>query len=704
MMMKPSQKHLRAAAWIALAVGMLSPSSGAQAADSDLPVRQVVLYKHGVAYFERQGTAPAGAEIRLDFRDGDMNDVLKSLTVSDLNGGKISGIRYDSNESLEERLSKYPFAIPDQVMLSAFLDSVKGAAVELKTDRTIRGTIVSARAIQGGPGNDRTTLREQVTLLSESDEVLNLDLATISSIRLVDPKLEDQLKQYLHTVAQARSKDKRSIYIDSATGGARELRVEYICPTAVWKSSYRLALGDAMSTLEGWAIVDNTTDDDWKDVKLSVVSGRPISFISQLDTPRYGNRQVAELPEDKAAGPVVYGGAVQQQNEVALGNYYSAKRAKAPAQVPAVSQSVMVESGAAGVGSGSGRGYGAGAGGGMGGGVYRPGFALSGVAGATGATLGELFEYRFAGPVTIKKNESAMLPFLQDKVAARRLLIYQEGGSEHPVNAAELTNKTGKTLDGGPITVYDGGAYAGEALFETLKDGDKRLIGYAVDYGTRITTKFGSGQQTTREIHANNGLITIHYANVEKRIYTVKNVDAKPKTLIIEQPARDGYNVVSPKPLERTAAASRFEVKLESNGQGTLEVQSEYPTFDSITIQSANTDVLATVVQNKALTATGQQQLQKILDTKRQLEQIDADLAAVAAEVTDLSNDQARWRQNIDSLRGVPGQEEQVRKYAGELAESDVTLVKLRDRQHQLEQKKKELEQGLRDQFQRLDF
>src|SRR5271155_1643524 len=102
MMMKPSQETLRAAAWIALAAWMLSPSASAQAADSDLPVRQVVLYKHGVAYFERQGTAPAGAEIRLDFRDGDMNDVLKSLTVSDLNGGKISGTRYDSNESLEE--------------------------------------------------------------------------------------------------------------------------------------------------------------------------------------------------------------------------------------------------------------------------------------------------------------------------------------------------------------------------------------------------------------------------------------------------------------------------------------------------------------------------------------------------------------------------------------------------------------------------
>lgn len=701
--MKLSQKKLRIATWITLAAWMLSLS--AQAADSDLPVRQVVLYKHGVAYFEREGTAPAGAEIRLDFRDGDMNDVLKSLTVSDLNGGKISGIRYDSNESLEERLSKYPFAIPDQVMLSAFLDSVKGAGVELKTDRTIRGTIVSARAVQGGGGNDRTTLREQVTLLIESGEVLNLDLATISSIRLVDPKLEDQLKQYLHTVAQARSKDKRSIYIDSATSGARELHVSYICPTAVWKSSYRLALGDPMSTLEGWAIVDNTTDDDWKDVKLSVVSGRPISFISQLDTPRYGNRQVAELPEDRAAGPVVYGGAVQQD---ASGRQFISNQLIAPkaAPLPAASQSVMVmpDAGAASMGAVSGRSSGAGVAHGVGGGVYRPGFALSAVAGATGATLGELFEYKFAGPVTIKKNESAMLPFLQDKVAARRLLIYQEGGGEHPVNAAEITNKTGKTLDGGPITVYDGGAYGGEALFETLKDGDKRLIGYAVDYGTRITTWFGSGDQTTREIHANNGLITIHYANVEKRVYTVRNVDAKPKTLIIEQPAREGYSVVSPKPLERTAAASRFEVKLEANGQGALEIHSEYPTFDSITIQNANTDVLATVIQNKVLSAKGQQQLQKILDTKRQLEQIDSDLAGVAAEVSDLSNDQGRWRQNINSIRGVPGQEEGVRKYASELAESDVTLVKLRDQQHQLDQKKKALDQDLRDQFQKLDF
>src|SRR5688572_28870326 len=76
--------------------------------------------------------------------------------------------------------------------------------------------------------------------------------------------------------------------------------------------------------------------------------------------------------------------------------------------------------------------------------------------------LGELFEYSFATPVTVRKSESAMLPFLQDKLAARKLLIFTETGSVHPMHSVEITNSTGKTLDGGPITVYEANAYAGE--------------------------------------------------------------------------------------------------------------------------------------------------------------------------------------------------------------------------------------------------
>ena len=156
------------------------------------------------------------------------------------------------------------------------------------------------------------------------------------------------------------------------------------------------------------------------------------------------------------------------------------------------------------------------------------------VASASAGELGELFEYRIAQPVTIRKDESAMLPFLQQAIDGRKLLIYSDHNSQHPTNAAELTNSTGKTLDGGPITVYDGGAYGGEALMETLKAGDKRLISYAVDLGTRITEAFNSKAAVVREVHANRGMMTVKSAMEETRTYTIRNVDQKGKAAGIQ--------------------------------------------------------------------------------------------------------------------------------------------------------------------------
>ena len=167
--------------------------------------------------------------------------------------------------------------------------------------------------------------------------------------------------------------------------------------------------------------------------------------------------------------------------------------------------------------------------------------------------LGELFEYRIAQPVTIRKDESAMLPFLQQaNFDARKLLIYSlTAGPEHPTNAAELTNSTGKTLDGGPITVYDAGAYGGEALMETLKQGDKRLISYAVDLGTRVTEGFGSKAGVIQEIHVSRGMLSTKIAAEETRTYTARNVDQKAKTLIIEHPLRRDYTLLNQKPMEK---------------------------------------------------------------------------------------------------------------------------------------------------------
>jgi hypothetical protein len=200
------------------------------------------------------------------------------------------------------------------------------------------------------------------------------------------------------------------------------------------------------------------------------------------------------------------------------------------------------------------------------------------VASASAGELGELFEYRIAQPVTIRKDESAMLPFLQQAIDSRKLLIYSDHSSQHPTNAAELTNSTGKTLDGGPITVYDGGAYGGEALMETLKAGDKRLISYAVDLGTRITEAFNSKAAVVREIHANRGMMTVKSAMEETRTYTIRNVDQKAKTLILEHPLRQGYTLLNQKPSEKTAARtaskSRWRPARRRNSRSTKSASS----------------------------------------------------------------------------------------------------------------------------------
>jgi hypothetical protein len=322
--------------------------------------------------------------------------------------------------------------------------------------------------------------------------------------------------------------------------------------------------------------------------------------------------------------------------------------------------------------------------------------APSSIAGtAIGRELGDLFEYRIGQPVTIKQGESAMLPFLQQPIEGRKLLIYSDHTSLHPTNASELTNNTGKTLDGGPITVYDGGAYSGEALMETLKAGDKRLISYAVDLGTRITEAFGSKAAVTRELHARRGILTTKLAAEETRTYTVKNVDKKPKTLIIEHPLRPGYTLLNLKPSEKTATAYRFELQLPAGATQEFPVSEERVFDQTYSVTSLTPDMLADFVANRSLTDAGRRQLERIAAQKKQIVDNDRALAATEKQISDTAADEDRIRRNISSLNNVAGQQQQVQSYARQLDTSEQQLATLRDRQAQQQKTRTALQQEL---------
>ncbi len=284
---------------------------------AELPVREVVLYKHGVGFFERLGNLGPGETARLDFKTSEMNDVLKSLTIGEQGGGKVTGLRYDSSVPLDRKLEQYPFTIEAGQPLSKILDQFRGATLELEFNtEKVSGVIVSARPVSAGKD---TPERDQVTLLLATGELRNFDLGAAAKIRFTDPKLQTQLKDYLSAIAGSRSVDKRSVYIDSTDSKPHQVAASYIIPSPVWKSSYRLFFENGgQPSLEGWAIVDNTTGEDWNNVQMSLVSGKPISFISALYDPKYIDRKTADLPENEAVAPTIHAGAMEKSVPAAM--------------------------------------------------------------------------------------------------------------------------------------------------------------------------------------------------------------------------------------------------------------------------------------------------------------------------------------------------------------------------------------------------
>jgi hypothetical protein len=651
---------------------------------AELPVRTVVLYKHGVGYFEREGALAPGESARLDFKAAEMNDVLKSLTVND-QAGRITGLRYDSSIPLDQKLTNFPFQIDDGQPLSAVIDQLKGARIEMEFGaQRMAGAVVSARLIAGG--NDHAE-REQLTLLMDTGELRNVDLGAASAIRFTDATLQTLFRDYLAALTGSRSKEQRSVYIDSTETKARTVRAEYIVPMPAWKSSYRLLFGDnGQPTLEGWAIVDNTTGEDWNNVRLSLVSGKPISFISQLYEPKFIRRPDGALPEDQAVAPAVYAGAIETD---------SVRKAPA-AGLPLNGRTVPGE------------------GGGAGGGVFRaaavpppaPMAQPSGISRPGPAQeIADLFEYSIAAPVTVRRDESVMLPFLQQKIAARKLVIYSDASRPNPFNAAELTNNTGKTLDGGPVTVYDAGTYAGEALVETVKSGDKRFIGYGVDLGTRISTDLNSRSDAVRELHAHNGLLIARAAVVDKKTYSVKNVDARAKTLIVEHPVRPGYSLIdTAKPLETARGVYRFEIALPAGAAVDFPVTEERVYDTQTSVSSLNSPALLAYVRNKTLGDAARRQLQQIAALKTQIVDLDAEQHSVTGEIESTTRDEERNRQNIASLSSVSGQQQTVQDYARRLTDQETQIAKLRDRQMAIDGQRAGLQARLDGMVAALDF
>ena len=274
-----------------------------------LPVKRVVLYKNGVGYFEHVGQVRGNQEVTIPFTSGQLNDVLKSLTVLDLGGGRITSVAYGSAAPVDRQLGDLRLPVGEKSSLTEFLNALRGARLEIKSGTTsITGRLLSIERktrIAGG-----TTLEvDYVSLLTESGDLKTTELAPGFSVKLLDAGLAGRVERFLDIVSAGREADVRRMAISTEGTGERNIFVSYISEVPVWKSTYRIVLNGKAGggpLLQGWAIVDNTVGQDWENVQLSLVAGAPQSFVQNLSQPYYARRPVVPLPGSAALSPQTY--------------------------------------------------------------------------------------------------------------------------------------------------------------------------------------------------------------------------------------------------------------------------------------------------------------------------------------------------------------------------------------------------------------
>ena len=678
------------------------PEAGAQ-----LPIKRVILYSNGVAYIERRGIVSGDARIDLSFKQSQVDDVLKSMVVLDLGQGRIGAVSYNSSAPPSAKMNEIPFGVDSDTEsgggLAGVLKQLQGARVLVTSSKgPATGSIltVEKRTLK----TDKTESEVYALVIaSETGEISSFDLSDVRSVKLLDSDTRRDVNEFANATASARRRDAKTITVTSEGSGQREMVVSYTIAAPIWKTTYRVVLdNEGKPFFQGWAIVDNVSDEDWTAVKLSLVSGTPISFIQPIQKPMYRYRPVIPIPEDLNLDPQVYeegegvgsgsgagrgsdsGGTV----DVAGGRDVSASRVSAQ-QINALPISGAQNNYMVNVTSATAE--------------TTVSEALSnnrsGVeTAATGEEIGDLFEYRIDQPITVNRDRSALIPIVQTKMTGERISIYNEATRrDRPMSGLLLQNTTSLTLENGSLTVLDRDAYAGEALMERLKPKEQRLISFALDLGTLVTIKNEEVRAPAKLIKAVNGVLQVHYFQSDRKIYKLSNQTDRQKIVYIEHPVRGGWELSedTTAPALTTQKYYRFRIVLEPFAKAELPVTERQGLVDSYQIGNLSRTDLELFVQRKYISAETRAALEKFINLRSQIHQIDARLEAFEDEEEKISDDQKRLRENIEALAKTPEAKTLIARYIAKANEQESRLEAIDKERKMLEQQKQTLENEL---------
>jgi hypothetical protein len=657
-----------------------------------LPVTRVILYKNGVGYFEHAGQVRGSQDVNVDFTTAQLNDVLKSLTVLDLGKGRITGVSYNSNAPLERRLGSLHLPVGANPTTAQFLDALRGARLEVRDgSESASGRLLSIDEREIPIKGDQKITVDQISIVSDSGEVRVFDLTPSTSVRVAEKDVNDEVGKYLGLVASTRDQDLRRMTISTAGEGERNLLVSYISEVPVWKSTYRIVIpNEGKPLLQGWAIVDNTVGEDWKNVELSLVAGAPQSFVQELSQPYYTRRPVVAMPQNAMITPQTHEATMDEAKEQPPA---PSAASSSPINGRNYTELTQVQNGIiAGIASGSG--------GGVGGGNYKAWaghtdasvLAQSLEASTTTARtrdLGDLFEYKLQDRVTIRKNQSALVPILQARIDAEKVSVWNPTESA-VLRALWVDNTSTLTLDGGSFNVLEGDAFAGEGLMDPIKPGEKRLLSYAADLGVLVDAKQKAENQRVTKVIIAHGAMMQSTQEREENTYTIRNRDTSPRTVVIEHPARSGWKLTDDddKPAESSASFHRFRLTVQPKETSTLQVKEYRPITNSYQLSNVTDDQIKYFLSQKMINPAIEQALRKVITQKNSIAVLDADVSSRKMKISGISEDQQRVRENMKALKGSAEEKTLVARYVHELNEQEDRVQSLHHEIADLQQKR----------------
>lgn len=620
-----------------LALAIIAPAQ--QPSQPQLPVRRLVVYKHGVGYFERQGRVTGDQDISLPFRAAQMRDVLKSLYAVDLSGGRIAAVTYDTKAPLARQLEDILVTVPEDHALSKFLTELKGARLEVAiAGERVRGSVLGVEPLTRQTTHGTSTSWKLV-LFSDDGRIVPLDLLAASHIELLDEGLKKDVGRMLEVLLRAKHADRKTVVVHAEGEGDRTVRVGYLVETPIWKTSYRVLFDDRGDPLlQGWAILENTTDEDWKDVDVSFVAGSPLSFVMDLYTAYHPQRK--EIPVGIGVAPAP--DAPRRAFRAAAGRLEERARGRSQRDKAAFEAERL---------------------------AIQPA--------TEGMQVGELFAYQAREPVSVRRGQAALIPILSERVpGGERVLWSGAKGVGHALNAWYVRNGTRLTLESGPVTFFEGATCLGEGLLDrVLKPGMRAMLPYAVEAGITVSRESDRvSEPVTKSSIADGVLMLIRTENLVTR-YRVDNRLGEERVLYLDHRRTPGFVLADGvQPVEETDGCHRFRVSVGVETPAELVVTESRPIETRVQLLGTPAETIRLYLAQPHLSADERAFLAELLRLTERVTAAERALRLLEVERARIEKSEVRIRENLGVLRDTAREAEMRARYLDRLEAAEKAL------------------------------